>query len=48
MSLGSTAGYSHTFSTAQSLTNLKIDGTNTSLDQSSLEVSNKKPNASDK
>lgn len=48
MSLGSTAGYSHTFSTAQSLTNLKIDGTNTSLDQSSLEVSNKEPNASDK
>ncbi len=43
MSLGSTAGYSHTFSTAKSLTNLKIDGTNTSLDQSSLEVSNNKP-----
>lgn len=48
MSLGSTAGYSHTFSTAKSLTNLKIDGTNTSLDQSSLEVSNQKPGESDK
>lgn len=48
MSLGSTAGYSHTFSNAKSLTNLKIDGTNTSLDQSSLEVSNKKPGESDK
>lgn len=48
MSLGSTAGYSHTFSNAKSLTNLKIDGTNTSLDQSSLEVSNQKPSASDK
>lgn len=48
MSLGSTAGYSHTFSNAKSLTNLKIDGTNTSLDQSSLEVSNQKPGESDK
>lgn len=48
MSLGSTAGYSHTFSTAKSLTNLKIDGTNTSLDQSSLEVSSQKPKESDK
>lgn len=48
MSLGSTAGYSHTFSTAKSLTNLKIKDTTTSLDQSTLEVSDKKPNASDK
>ncbi|RBI34248.1 P68 family surface lipoprotein [Metamycoplasma hominis] len=48
MSLGSTAGYSHTFSTAKSLTNLKIDGTNTSLDQSSLEVLGQKPKESDK
>lgn len=48
MSLGSTAGYSHTFSTAESLTNLKIKDTTTSLDQSTLEVSNKKPSASDK
>lgn len=48
MSLGSTAGYSHTFSKAESLANLKIKDTTTSLDQSTLEVSNTKPNASDK
>lgn len=48
MSLGSTAGYSHTFSTAKSLTNLKINGTTTSLDQSTLEVLDQKPSASDK
>ncbi|WP_203283081.1 P68 family surface lipoprotein [Metamycoplasma hominis] len=48
MSLGSTAGYSHTFSTAKSLTNLKINDTTTSLDQSTLEVLNQKPSASDK
>lgn len=48
MSLGSTAGYSHTFSNAQSLTNLKIKGTTTSLDQSTLEVLGQKPKESDK
>ncbi|MGC7171075.1 P68 family surface lipoprotein [Metamycoplasma hominis] len=48
MSLGSTAGYSHTFSTAKSLTNLKINDTTTSLDQSTLEVLDQKPSASDK
>ncbi|QKX40923.1 P68 family surface lipoprotein [Metamycoplasma hominis] len=48
MSLGSTAGYSHTFSTAKSLTNLKIKDTTTSLDQSSLEVLGQKPGESDK
>lgn len=48
MSLGSTAGYSHTFSTAKSLTNLKINDTTTSLDQSTLEVLDQRPSASDK
>ncbi|AIU33824.1 P68 family surface lipoprotein [Metamycoplasma hominis] len=48
MSLGSTAGYSHTFSTAKSLTNLKIKDTTTSLDQSTLEVSSQIPKESDK
>ncbi|CAX37206.1 P68 family surface lipoprotein [Metamycoplasma hominis] len=48
MSLGSNAGYSHTFSTAQSLTNLKIKDTTTSLDQSTLEVLGQKPKESDK
>lgn len=52
MSLGSTAGYEHTFlkdDKENPLTNLKIKDTTTLLDnQSTLEVSNKKPNASDK